>query len=141
MNKIIKLIILVFILAIFLFNPAISSAQTSAEDDNQAVKDLNQQIQDKQASLKKIQDQQTVYSQAIAQKQKEAKAGSAVYKEIPIMVTAKAGYHEVGRFIASLENSDRFMKVVDIQIKADRALPRKHDVELLVVTYVLLEGR
>ncbi|MCX5677758.1 MAG: type 4a pilus biogenesis protein PilO [Candidatus Omnitrophica bacterium] len=73
--------------------------------------------------------------------QKGAGSGNRVYKEIPIMITAKAGYHGVGRFLSSLENSDRFMKVVDMQIKADPASPKKHDVELLVVTYVLLGGR
>jgi len=73
--------------------------------------------------------------------QREAKTGSSVYKEIPIMVSAKAGYHELGQFLSNLENSGRFMKVADIQIRADRTLLRKHDVELLVVTYVLLEGR
>jgi len=72
---------------------------------------------------------------------KETKSENRVYKEIPIMITAKAGYHGLGRFLSSLENSDRFMKVVDMQIKADPASPKKHVVEILVVTYVLLEGR
>ncbi|MFH1190557.1 MAG: type 4a pilus biogenesis protein PilO [Candidatus Omnitrophota bacterium] len=70
---------------------------------------------------------------------KEPEAG--VYKEIPIMITAKAGYHELGRFLSGLENSDRFMKVTDMEIKADKMFPKKHNVDILVVTYVLLEGR
>lgn len=73
--------------------------------------------------------------------QKETKTESRVYKEIPIMITANAGYHEMGRFLSGLENSDRFMKVVDMQIKANPVSPKKHNVELLVVTYVLLEGK
>jgi type IV pilus assembly protein PilO len=72
---------------------------------------------------------------------KESEVENRVYKEIPITITAKAGYHELGRFLSALENSDRFMKVTDMQIKADKISPKKHDVELLVVTYVLLEGR
>lgn len=72
---------------------------------------------------------------------KELKAEKRVYKEIPIMINAKAGYHELGRFLTSLENSDRFIKVADIHIKSSAATPLKHDVELLVVTYVLLEGK
>jgi len=71
---------------------------------------------------------------------KNLKPQGRVYQEIPIMVTAKAGYHELGRFLSSLESSDRFIKVADIQIKAGKADPKKHDVELLVVTYVLLGG-
>lgn len=62
-----------------------------------------------------------------------------IYQEIPILISAKSGYHELGRFLNRLENSDRFMKVVDIQIKANSLTPKKHDVELLVLTYTLLK--
>ncbi len=72
---------------------------------------------------------------------KEAKSANRAYKEIPIMIPANAGYNELGQFLSSLENSDRFMKVSDIQIRADKMMPKRHDVELLVVTYVLLEGK
>lgn len=60
-----------------------------------------------------------------------------VYREIPILITAKSGYHELGRFLSNLENGDRFMKVVDISIKTNTSAPKKHDVELMVYTYVL----
>jgi len=73
--------------------------------------------------------------------QKEIKTENRAYKEIPIMITANAGYHGLGQFLSSLENSDRFMKVIDMQIKANPVSPKRHDVELLVVTYVLLEGK
>lgn len=73
--------------------------------------------------------------------QKEVGAKNRAYKEIPIMITAKAGYHGLGRFLSSLESSDRFMKVVDMEIKSDPSSPKRHDVELLVVTYVLLGGK
>jgi hypothetical protein len=33
------------------------------------------------------------------------------------------------------------MKVVDIDIKANRATPAKHDVELVICTYILLKGK
>lgn len=72
---------------------------------------------------------------------KDITSQSRAYKEIPIMVTAKAGYHELGRFMSSLENSDRFIKIADMQIKFNKPTPKKHDIELLVVTYVLLEGK
>ena len=62
-----------------------------------------------------------------------------IYKETPILISAKSGYHELGRFVSDMENSDRFMKVADIQIKVSAATPKKHDVELLVLTYVLLK--
>ena len=63
---------------------------------------------------------------------------SQIYREIPILITAKSGYHELGHFLNSLENADRFMKVVDIDIKANKTSPKKHDVELMVCTYILL---
>lgn len=72
---------------------------------------------------------------------RDIKSQSRVYKEIPITINAKSGYHELGRFMSNLENSDRFIKISDMQIKFNRPTPKKHDVELLVVTYVLLEGK
>ena len=63
---------------------------------------------------------------------------SLIYREIPILITANSGYHELGHFLNNLENADRFMKVVDIDIKANKTSPKKHDVELMVCTYILL---
>lgn len=60
-----------------------------------------------------------------------------VYQEIPILITARSGYHELGRFLSNLENGDRFMKVVGINIKTNAATPKKHDIDLTVHTYVL----
>lgn len=73
---------------------------------------------------------------------KENTAGSnQAYQEIPILINARSGYHELGNFLASLENSDRFIKVVDISIRTNSLAPRRHDVELLVLTYILAGGR
>jgi Tfp pilus assembly protein PilO len=64
-----------------------------------------------------------------------------IYQEIPILINAKAGYHELGRFLADLENSDRFMKIVDIKVMANKAAPKRHDIELMVLAYKLLPNR
>lgn len=61
-----------------------------------------------------------------------------LYREIPIRITAKSGYHELGRFLSNLENADRFMKVTQIAIKSNDASPKMHDVDLTVCTYILL---
>lgn len=61
-----------------------------------------------------------------------------IYQEIPILITAKSGYHELGYFLSNLENSDRFMKVVDIGIRANSTSPKRHDIDLMVCTYILL---
>lgn len=64
-----------------------------------------------------------------------------VYQEVPIVISAKSGYHELGIFLSNIENSDRFMKVVDIDIKVNKVTPRRHDVEVVLYTYVLLSER
>jgi len=68
-------------------------------------------------------------------------AEKGIYQEIPILINAKSGYHELGRFLNKLETSDRFMKVADIDIKGNRDNPNKHDIELLVLTYILLKNK
>ena len=77
----------------------------------------------------------------LANLNQEKKAQNQIYQEIPILISAKSGYHELGAFLAKLENSDRFMKVVDIKIKSNKITPKKHDIELIVCTYILLKGK
>lgn len=74
--------------------------------------------------------------------QKEEKPDpDRIYQGIPILISAKSGYYELVEFLKKLENSDRFMKVTDISIKSSASAPNKHDVELLVLTYILLKGK
>ncbi len=80
----------------------------------------------------------TPVSASIRGKQKQTKE-SKVYREIPIMIRAKSGYHELVAFINRLENADRFMELSDIKIKSNKSDFRRHDIELTVSTYVLLK--
>lgn len=64
-----------------------------------------------------------------------------IYQEIPILINARSGYHELGKFASDLENSDRFMKIVDLNIKENKATPKKHDVSLWVLTYKLTRNK
>ena len=66
-------------------------------------------------------------------------AQKAAYQEFLIKIIVRCGYHELGAFLRDLENADRFMKLVDINIKANPITPAKHNVELLVATYILLK--
>lgn len=75
----------------------------------------------------------------VARKEDKNKT-SQVYQEIPILITAKSGYHELGNFIAKLEGAERFMKIVDIDMRSVKVTPKRHDVELLVLTYILVGG-
>lgn len=63
------------------------------------------------------------------------------YQELPILINAKCGYHELGRFLTNLENSERFIKVADLEIRTNSTNPKKHDVEMLLLTYILLKGK
>ena len=71
----------------------------------------------------------------------EARSPDQIYQEIPILISARSGYHEVGKFLSRLENAGRFMKVADLSIKENKTTPKRHDVELLVLTYVLLVNK
>lgn len=70
MKKIFKNIIPILTVGLFLFNPLASLGQ-NYEEENQEVKEINSEIQGKRDRLKKMQEQQEIYSRAIAQKQKE----------------------------------------------------------------------
>jgi len=74
-------------------------------------------------------------------KKDDKNSSSQVYQEIPILITGKSGYHELGNFVSKLEGGERFMKIVDINIKAGKLTPKRHDVEILVLTYILVKGK
>ena len=78
---------------------------------------------------------------APAAPENNAQRQSKMYQEIPIRITARSGYHELGRFLSNLENSNRFMKVTNIGIKSNKTSPKQHDIELTVCTYILFKEK
>ncbi|MCX5715363.1 MAG: type 4a pilus biogenesis protein PilO [Candidatus Omnitrophica bacterium] len=78
---------------------------------------------------------------AIRPVKKEPQAGKEkandLFHEIPIEILAKGGYHQLGQFINRLEVSARFMEVKGIDLIRDPAFPRRHNLKLLVSTYIL----
>lgn len=56
---------------------------------------------------------------------------------MPVQIEASCGYHELGKFVNSLENHTRFVKVNDIKIKSNPESDRLHNVTLLIQTYAL----
>lgn len=64
-----------------------------------------------------------------------------IYQAYTIKISAKCGFHELGRFLQILETGDRIMKVSNIEIVADTAKVTAHDVRLSVITYTLTKGR
>ena len=67
----------------------------------------------------------------------EEDAGSGIYSQKAILINAQCGYHQLGAFIAELEGAERFMEVSDIRIEAGRINPKRHNVQLIVKTFIL----
>ena len=67
--------------------------------------------------------------------QKDIGGEKSVYQEVPIVITARSGYHELGTFINSLENDERYMQISEIKIKTSKEDPKKHDIEFVVYAY------
>jgi len=57
------------------------------------------------------------------------------YREHPIVIMARSGYHDLGIFINRLEKSERFLQVSDIKIKASPKTAKKHDITFVVYAY------
>lgn len=62
------------------------------------------------------------------------------YSEMPIVITAKSGYHQLGSFISSLEQGERFVTVEDVEIQYDSQSPRRSNIKMVLKTYVAVEN-
>lgn len=62
--------------------------------------------------------------------------GSSGYLEVPIEVTASAGYHPIGAFLDALESSEIPLRVQQMQIGADSRDLWSHRVVLLLQAYL-----
>ncbi len=67
----------------------------------------------------------------------EASPNADIYSQQRILIDAQCGYHQLGTFIAELENAERFMEVSDIQISSTTLNPKRHNVQLVVKTFIL----
>ena len=67
----------------------------------------------------------------------ERDPGTDIYTKRIINITAQCGYHQLGKFIAEMESAERFMEVSDISITSLKTSPKRHDILLLVNTYIL----
>ena len=67
----------------------------------------------------------------------EGEASSDIYQQKEILISAQCGYHQLGAFIAALENAERFMEVSHIEIESGRVNPKRHSVQLTVKTFIL----
>ncbi|MBD3426179.1 MAG: type 4a pilus biogenesis protein PilO [Candidatus Omnitrophica bacterium] len=61
------------------------------------------------------------------------------YKEMPIRITAKSGYHQLGHFVSNLERGKRLIIIKDLSIRNSSGTPRMHDVRIVLNAYVSVE--
>jgi type IV pilus assembly protein PilO len=61
------------------------------------------------------------------------------YKEMPILVTANSGYHQLGEFVSDLETGTRFLHIGNLRIQYDSGFPRMHNVRMELSTYVSVD--
>jgi len=67
----------------------------------------------------------------------EAGTGGKLYSRFPILIEARASYHQFGMFVNKLENMERFIGIDGIDIKARSEEPRRHDIKLRVSTFLM----
>ena len=63
------------------------------------------------------------------------------YREMPILITAKSGYHQLGKFVSDLEQGGRFMTISNLRIQYDSNFPRMHNERIKLLTYVSVEEK
>lgn len=61
------------------------------------------------------------------------------YVEIPLRIVMRSPYHDLGRYLNNVENSDRFAKIDGIQIDWDPEEPEMHEVNLTLSTFMFVE--
>ena len=64
---------------------------------------------------------------------------SGIYRQVPISIEAKCGYHDLGLFIQKLESLDRFMKISDIYLESNKSDAIRHNAKLEITTYTLIK--
>ncbi len=69
----------------------------------------------------------------------EMQEGEQAYSGVPIEIDMKSGYHQLGKFISEIENSDRLMRIDDLEIKSTSENLTEHDVKLIVSSFVLVK--
>ncbi|MFH1847414.1 MAG: type 4a pilus biogenesis protein PilO [Candidatus Omnitrophota bacterium] len=58
------------------------------------------------------------------------------YSESSIIITAKSGYHQLRHFVSNIEIAKRFISIGDLKIQYNDRTPRKHDIKMVLKTYV-----
>jgi type IV pilus assembly protein PilO len=63
------------------------------------------------------------------------KAETPGFARVPIRVNATGGGHELGQFLAKLENGGTFFKITNLRVTVDDNQPKRHLIEIDVEAY------
>ena len=69
----------------------------------------------------------------------QMRPGPSGYLEIPLELTAVAGYHQVGRFLDRLEGSDSLVRLRELQIRPGKRMPDQ-EVKMLLLAFLTPAG-
>lgn len=58
------------------------------------------------------------------------------YYSLPVLVTARASYHNIGRFFSRIEGADIFMSITDFDIVANSDDPSLHSLKVTIKAFV-----
>lgn len=69
-------------------------------------------------------------------KAKEETLSGVKVSLLTVALNLNCGYHALGRFLAALEGSRRFMAIQDLKISSNSEDPAEHDVSIVFKTYM-----
>lgn len=102
---------------------------TSKVDVPQILKELNQMAEPLRIKIVSV--------NPLAKEEISLPGGEEFIFQVPIRISLKCGYHQLGIFINKIENSPRFMKIADLKINAVSRDIWAHDIELVITSYGL----
>lgn len=74
----------------------------------------------------------------IEEGQKSATAEQGGFKRIKIVITAKSGFHQLGRFIALLESATNFLDIKSIDIRSDE---QEYMKQLVIIVLEVVQAK
>lgn len=88
------------------------------------LEDLSRMARDSGVKILSVEPREVVHTRAMEP-----------YGRIPIRISAMAGFHDLGRFVASLENARTYFKVANLKIGINDSDPKRQMVELELQAY------
>ncbi len=58
------------------------------------------------------------------------------YYSLPVLINAKGGYHNIGRFFNDLENNKIFMSIIDFDLVSSVDDPTRHTITMKIKTFI-----